>query len=113
MLIVEPFLDYATNKLYWIDGAVNTIGSSNLDGTSRVTIRERLMDPNWLVVYGGDIYWTQGTSYAIKKLSLNAPNITQTISTDVSGFPIAIKVRFNLIHKITKSFQFILKGLYI
>ena len=87
--------DFSTNTLYWIDGILNNIGASNLDGSSRRTLLEGLTDPYSMVFHSGDLYWTEGKSLSVKKIAVTSPQITRTITTDVFDGPVGIIVSWN------------------
>ena len=61
-------LDYAQSKLYWADGKLNYIHSSDLDGSNRrVVINEAsaLPHPFALTLYQDTLYWTDWSFQAI------------------------------------------------
>lgn len=51
-------IDRPANRLYWNDGKLHTIESSDLDGKNRKTIITDVPHPYGLVVVGNHIYWT-------------------------------------------------------
>ena len=86
------FSDYTENKLYWVDGRLNHLGMSNLDGSSRVELLENLQQPFSLVVYGGAIYWTEWESLSVKTMD-KTTEVVQQVTSQVSSKPAAIQVR--------------------
>ena len=55
--------------MYWIDGKLNYIGESNLDGSSRVNLKVSVSHPFSLVVYNSAIYWTEWGSNSVKMIN--------------------------------------------
>lgn len=51
-------IDRPANRLYWNDGKLNTIESSDLNGKNRKVVITGLRHPYGLVVVGNHIYWT-------------------------------------------------------
>ena len=90
--LFNSFSDYESNKLYWVDGLLNKLEMSNLDGTSRVKLLESLAHPFSVVVYGGDIYWTEWGSLSVKKINKLTPQSVETVTSQVSNKPTAILV---------------------
>ena len=86
--------DYMGNKLYWTDSKLNRIESCSLDGSSRTILMEGLAQPYSLVVYGGDIYWTEWDTFSVKKASLSSPDVTEIVTTQVSNKPTSVLVSF-------------------
>ncbi len=88
------FVDYATNKLYWVDGRLNYIGVSNLDGSSRRDIVHGLMHPFSVLVYENFLYWTEWSPEAVKKIDKNSVpnNNTQLVTNAASQKPAGIQV---------------------
>ena len=86
------FSDYTENKLYWVDGRLNHLGKSNLDGSSREELLENLQHPYSLVVYGDAIYWTEWESLSVKTMDKTA-EVVQQVTSQVSSKPSAIQVR--------------------
>jgi low density lipoprotein receptor-related protein 5/6 len=59
-------LDYATDRLYWADGKIAYIHSSNLDGSDRrEVVRSSLPHPFALTLFQGSLYWTDWQTKAI------------------------------------------------
>ena len=86
--------DYTDNKLYWTDSKLNRIESCSLDGSSRTVLMEGLAQPYSLVVYEGDIYWTEWDTLSVKKASLSSPDVIEVVTTQVSNKPTSVLVSF-------------------
>ena len=75
-----------------MDGRLNHLGMSNLDGSSRVELLENLQHPFSLVVYGDAIYWTEWESLSVKTMD-KTTEVVQQVTSQVSSKPTAIQVR--------------------
>lgn len=60
-------IDRPAGRLYWNDGHMNVIESSDLNGKFRKTILTDLPHPYGLVVVGNHIYWTDWQTQAIHR----------------------------------------------
>ena len=78
-------VDYVLDKLYWVDAKLNTIGSSNLDGSGSRTI---LRHPFSISVFSELVYWTEWDTHSIyqadKFTGHNVTVITTTASVSTS-----------------------------
>ncbi|CAL7944547.1 unnamed protein product [Xylocopa violacea] len=60
-------IDYANNRLYWIDGKLKVIESIRLDGTDRRTILQGIAKkPFSLAVFENKLYWSDWISNSIQ-----------------------------------------------
>ena len=75
-----------------MDGRLNHLGTSNLDGSSRVELLENLQHPFSLVAYGDAIYWTEWESLSVKTMD-KTTGVVQQVTSQVSNKPTAIQVR--------------------
>lgn len=73
-------LDLVMEKLYWVDAKMNTVGSSNLDGTeARVVLfsPEYLSHPFSISVFEDSMFWSEWSSRNIYKASkFDGSNVT-------------------------------------
>jgi low-density lipoprotein receptor-related protein 4 len=60
-------IDRPAGRLYWNDGKMKCIESSNLDGTGRKQILTEVPHPYGLVVVGTHIYWTDWQTEALHR----------------------------------------------
>ena len=52
-------LDYSTQKLYWIDGQLDILQSSNVDGTDRIPLLTTgIVGAFYITTSRGSFYWT-------------------------------------------------------
>lgn len=64
-------IDRPTERLYWNDGKLNTIESSDLNGNDRKVIIMDAPHPYGLVVVGNHIYWTDWQTEALHRADKN------------------------------------------
>ena len=79
-------VDLALDKLYWVDAKLNTIGSSNLDGSGARTVlfsTQHLRHPFSISVFSDLMYWTEWDTHAIYQANkFTGANITAITTTD-------------------------------
>lgn len=64
-------LDYANEKVYWIDAKLKSIFAADLDGTNVKRIlhnAEQILHPFSLTIFEDYVYWTDWSSEAIRKV---------------------------------------------
>ena len=78
-------VDLALDKLYWVDAKLNTIGSSNLDGSGARTVlfsTQHLRHPFSISVFSDLMYWTEWDTHAIYQANkFTGTNITAITTT--------------------------------
>ncbi|XP_014246217.1 very low-density lipoprotein receptor-like [Cimex lectularius] len=76
-------LDFVKRKLYWVDGKMNSISSSNYDGSDQTMIirsYEILKHPFSISVFEDFMYWTDlETNSAFKANKFNGKNVTTVL----------------------------------
>ena len=51
-------IDYTSDRIFWVDGKRNYIGSSDLDGSKMVVVATNIQHPFGLTVFEDFVYWT-------------------------------------------------------
>ncbi len=51
-------VDFASDRIFWVDGKKSYIGSANLDGSNMVTVASNIEHPFGLTVFEDYVYWT-------------------------------------------------------
>ena len=78
-------VDLVLNKLYWVDAKLNTVGSSNLDGShARIVLYspDYLKHPFSISVFEDLMYWTEWDSHTIYQADkFTGSNITAVMAT--------------------------------
>ena len=80
-------VDLVLEKLYWVDAKLNTIGSSNLDGSGSRTILHSshfLMHPFSISVFSDLVYWTEWDTHSIYQADKFTGNNVTVITTTAS-----------------------------
>lgn len=60
-------IDRPANRLYWNDGKLHTIESSDLNGKNRRVLIRDVSHPYGLVVVGNHVYWTDWKTQALHR----------------------------------------------
>ena len=84
-------LDYATERLYWVDALLDRIEYSLYDGSQRTVLRSDLSHPFALTIFGDLVYWTDWNHNSVfsthKTLSLGIG----TVRDFLRGVPYGIE----------------------
>ena len=68
-------IDIDTQTLYWMDYSRNVLEKSNVDGTNRSTLTNRMIsDPYFLDYYDGFLYWGDHSYNRLLNTSVSSPN---------------------------------------
>ena len=74
-------LDYESQTLYWIDGRLDRIESSNADGCGRkVLMNESISRPFAVSFFQGQLYWSDLTRNKIRTMSVQTPNSVNLVN---------------------------------
>ena len=88
-------LDYESQTLYWIDGRLDRIESSNADGCGRkVMMNESISRPFAVSFFQRQLYWSDLTRNKIRTMSVQSPNIVNLVNqfNNLSQDPFGIEV---------------------
>lgn len=78
-------IDYASDKLYFIDSGTKSLESVSFDGTGRKTILdEGLQHPFGIDVYDGKVYWTDWKTFSIEVANKLSGKNRQTLISNVT-----------------------------
>lgn len=78
-------IDYAGNRLYFVDSGTKTMESINLDGSvRRVVIDEGLVNPFGIDVYDQKVYWTDMKTSNVESANKNNGKDRQVLIANVS-----------------------------
>ena len=74
-------IDYAAQKLYWIDANLDKIESSNMDGSGRMTLTTNpagfgLGSPYSLTLEGDYLYWSEWDDNSIFSVHKDGGNVS-------------------------------------
>ena len=84
-------IDYTTQTLYWADYALNTLESSNTDGSNRVLLNSNLRDPYAMAFFDGRLYWTDWSYNGIYSTTIDSPsNISSGLFLNADPFGILV-----------------------
>ena len=83
-------IDIDTQTLYWTDYSRNVLERSNVDGTNRVTLTNRMiLDPYFITYYDGRLYWGDWAYNRLLTTSVDSPNnvayLGSALGSDVYG----------------------------
>lgn len=79
-------IDYAGNRLYFVDSGTKTMESVNLDGSARRTvIDEGLANPFGIDVYDQKVYWTDMKTQNVESANKNNGKDRQVLIANVSN----------------------------
>ena len=74
-------LDYDSQTLYWIDGRLDRIETSNVDGSERrVLMNESISRPFAVSFFQNQLYWSDWTGNMIRAMSLQMPNVVTVVN---------------------------------
>ncbi len=82
----------ANNKVYWVNGAGNTLKSVNLDGTGYTSVMTGLAFPVALQATSQYLYWTDNTTKKIRRADLNGGNAVDLITVGLDFYPYDFEV---------------------
>ena len=87
-------IDYETQTLYWADGSLDKIESSNTDGSDRtlLTSGAAIPHPFSITFFRGVIYWSDWTFQAILSAPVDAADNITTIVLPLPDEPMAVHV---------------------
>ena len=93
----------ANNKVYWVNGAGNTLKSVNLDGTGYTSVMTGLAFPVALQATSQYLYWTDNTTQKIRRADLNGGNAVDLITTGLDSYPYDFEVTDSYIYYFGKN----------
>ena len=66
-------VDYATQTLYWTDGGLQKLESSQTDGSNRRVLTNQVLNPFSITVYANTLYWSDWRTKTISSAHLSDP----------------------------------------
>ncbi|XP_033166552.1 low-density lipoprotein receptor isoform X2 [Drosophila mauritiana] len=89
-------LDLVQKRLYWVDGKLNTISSSNYDGSQRQQVlysSEYLRHPFSITTFEDYVYWTDWDKQAVFKANkFNGMDVEPVTATHMLEHPMVVHV---------------------
>lgn len=90
-------IDYAAQKLYWIDAQLDRIESSTIDGEDRTLLSTTLLfHPFGIQVCNVDkmLYWTDWQLRAVLKAPVSQPSAVSVVISNLIHDPMTIRAVF-------------------
>ena len=88
-------LDIDNQNLYWIDGILDQIETSTVDGCGRkVLTKQNISRPFAVSYFRNQLYWSDWSRNTIRTVSLNMPNSVTFVNSDnrLVDDPVGIEV---------------------